>query len=135
MGKCVPGKCRYLFPKKINKEGTKFDADGNIELQRSTGFINTFVPLMLSLLRCNMDVKPTFFGDASSLATYYMTKYMTKSESCMKAFTKLALASQKVHEQYRKALVKNDLEVGKAIIRSMCVRLSTHEGMKSRTSR
>ena len=69
--------CRMRFGKKI-EISTLVDDMGNIRLKRLHPYMNAFNETLLSLLRCNMDVK--FIASASYAKTlnYYITNYITK---------------------------------------------------------
>ncbi|KAL7409028.1 hypothetical protein BDY24DRAFT_323504, partial [Mrakia frigida] len=51
-----------------------------IVLRRRHPKINNYNPLLVNLVRGNMDVKPLFSGYRSLTSIHYCTKYMTKND-------------------------------------------------------
>ncbi len=71
------GKCKARFPRLIVKEH-KVDDDGHIALRKLEAWINTFMPLLTYLFRCNTDVTSSRSGTAIKAVISYVSDYVTK---------------------------------------------------------
>ncbi len=69
--------CKARFPHKIVVE-SNVDDTGHINLKKSEAWINTFVPLISYLFRCNTDITLLRSGTAIKAVLIYVTDYITK---------------------------------------------------------
>ncbi len=72
--------CRFLFPKALVSESI-VTADGFIQMKRNHQFVNKYNPVISSAIRCNHDVNFTPSSPKVLAAVYYMTNYVTKSQT------------------------------------------------------
>jgi hypothetical protein len=71
---------RFLFPKPLVSESI-VTTEGFIRMQRNHQFVNKYNPVISSTIRCNHDVNFTPSSPKVLSATYYMTSYITKSQT------------------------------------------------------
>ncbi|PBK83800.1 hypothetical protein ARMGADRAFT_944458, partial [Armillaria gallica] len=71
------GKCKARFSHKIVKEH-KVDKDGHLMLRKIEAWINTFMPSLTYLFRCNTDVTSLRLGTAIKAVISYVSDYVTK---------------------------------------------------------
>jgi hypothetical protein len=69
--------CRMRFGKKIQPK-TFLNDDGQIQLKRSHPYMNAYNETLLTLLRCNMDVKFVASASYAKTLNFYITNYITK---------------------------------------------------------
>jgi hypothetical protein len=72
--------CRFLFPKPLVADSI-VTAEGFIRMQRNHQFVNKYNPVISSAIRCNHDVNFTPSSPKVLAAIYYMTNYVTKSQT------------------------------------------------------
>lgn len=72
--------CRFLFPKPLVLE-SMVTAEGFIRMQRNHQFVNKYNPVLSSAIRCNHDINFTPSSPKVLAAVYYMTNYLTKSQT------------------------------------------------------
>jgi hypothetical protein len=72
--------CRFLFPKPLVSESI-VTAEGFLRMQRNHQFVNKYNPVISSAIRCNHDVNFTPSSPKVLAAVYYMTNYVTKSQT------------------------------------------------------
>jgi PIF1-like helicase/helitron helicase-like protein len=72
--------CRFLFPKPLVPESI-VTTEGFIRMQRNHQFVNKYNPVISSAIRCNHDVNFTPSSPKVLAAIYYMTNYITKSQT------------------------------------------------------
>jgi hypothetical protein len=72
--------CRFLFPRPLIPKSLVTDK-GVIKMQRNHQYINKYNPVISSSIRCNHDVNFTPSSPKVLAAIYYMTNYMTKSQT------------------------------------------------------
>ena len=72
--------CRFLFPKPLVLESI-ITAEGFIRMQRNHQFVNKYNPVISSAIRCNHDVNFMPSSPKVLAAVYYMTNYVTKSQT------------------------------------------------------
>jgi hypothetical protein len=72
--------CRFLFPKPLILE-SMVTAEGFIRMKRNHQFVNKYNPVISSTIRCNHDVNFTPSSPKVLAALYYMTNYVTKSQT------------------------------------------------------
>jgi hypothetical protein len=72
--------CRFLFPKPLVSE-SNVTAEGFIRMQRNHQFVNKYNPVISSAIRCNHDVNFTPSSPKVLASVYYMTNYVTKSQT------------------------------------------------------
>ncbi|OWZ07895.1 LOW QUALITY PROTEIN: hypothetical protein PHMEG_00019643 [Phytophthora megakarya] len=72
--------CWMFFPKQCRRK-TEWTSAGCIEQQRKVGneYINTYIPVISSMLKCNHDVKFLGGGEGPH-KSFYMMKYCTKPQ-------------------------------------------------------
>ncbi|PPQ76590.1 hypothetical protein CVT24_013026 [Panaeolus cyanescens] len=72
--------CRFnLGPSCAQPSTVVVQETGEIKLQHKDGTINNFNPIILSAMRCNMDIKFIGSGTCAKALLYYVTDYITKS--------------------------------------------------------
>ena len=78
--------CRFQFPKQPCEETTiipeaEIDRNGgkflNLKRTQHEGMINNYHPLLLHILKCNMDIQPV---TGEMAIAFYIAKYMSKAE-------------------------------------------------------
>lgn len=72
--------CRFLFPKPLVSESI-ITSEGFIQMQRNHQFVNKYNPVISSAIRCNHDVNFMPSSPKVLAAVYYMTNYLTKSQT------------------------------------------------------
>jgi hypothetical protein len=89
--------CRFLFPKSLVSESI-VTAEGFIRMQRNHQFVNRYNPVISSAIRCNNDVNFTPSSPKVLAAVYYMTNYVTKSQTDRGQLVLAAAVLKKVQE-------------------------------------
>jgi hypothetical protein len=72
--------CRFLFPKPLVPESI-VTPEGFIRMRRNHQFLNKYNPVISSAMRCNHDINFTPSSPKVLAAIYYMTNYITKSQT------------------------------------------------------
>ncbi|KAJ7615523.1 hypothetical protein FB45DRAFT_713834, partial [Roridomyces roridus] len=70
--------CRFQLPRPL-QAATHMDEDGTIVLRCNNGRVNTYVPLIVSSERCNMDAKTISSGTVALAMFYYVGNYTIKA--------------------------------------------------------
>jgi hypothetical protein len=110
--------CRFNYPRPLVMiTGFK---NGVIQLRRLDTRCNNYNRAMMSVLRCNMDVKFITNGQDARATIFYITDYITKSElSAYQSVTLIKLAIDKLDSNLHSRKVYDDesAEANKARIR------------------
>ena len=72
------GDCLARFPRVIQLQTFVDKLDGRIDVKKLESMLNTFVPLITFLFRCNTDASSLLSGSAMKAAVAYVTDYITK---------------------------------------------------------
>ncbi|OWY90576.1 hypothetical protein PHMEG_00041236 [Phytophthora megakarya] len=108
-----------FFPKEARgtTEWAKYD---KVVLQRSIGseYLNTYIPLVCSVFKCNRDVKFLTAAECPEKA-YYMMKYATKDQNCIENPLAIYLNAYD-KAQSRSAQEDDPLAAGGQCVQSMC---------------
>ncbi|OWZ10792.1 hypothetical protein PHMEG_00016292, partial [Phytophthora megakarya] len=116
--------CRMFFPKEICNK-TAWSADEKVLLRRETGseYLNTYIPLVNSVFKCNHDVKFLTAAEGPEKA-YYMMKYTTKDQNSVENPLAIHLHAYD-KARLRVADCGNDaVAAGRRCVQSMCCSLS-----------
>ncbi|CZR69862.1 uncharacterized protein PAC_19762 [Phialocephala subalpina] len=105
----LPQICRFLFPKAIVSESL-VTAEGFIRMQRNHQFVNKYNPIISSAIKCNHDVNFTPSSSKVLAAVYYMTNYVTKSQTDRGQLV-LAAAVLKKAQEVAKAKATADVDL------------------------
>jgi len=70
--------CRFHFPR-ILQEETRFDNDGELQLERRHHWTNCYSPMLTHCIRSNSDIRSLWGNSVDSLAAmFYVTNYVSK---------------------------------------------------------
>ncbi|EKM57917.1 uncharacterized protein PHACADRAFT_65400, partial [Phanerochaete carnosa HHB-10118-sp] len=73
------GTCKSRFPRPILLETQVDPKTGALSLKKGEVMLNTFLPVLTYLMRCNTDVTSLLSGTAIKSVVAYVTDYITKS--------------------------------------------------------
>lgn len=92
--------CRMRFPRAKIEKSSIDPETGEIKLKRTHEWLNNYNETIISVCRCNMDIKYIFSGKDAKALCYYITDYVTKSSlSFYDIFSLIHEAVKKSEEQ------------------------------------
>jgi hypothetical protein len=116
--------CRYDFPKPINLiAAIKPD---EIVLERNIGheYINGFNDVLMSVFKCNHDIKVMIGGTEMAERIYYCCKYITKQQNSIESNAAIQLAFEKREAKEKLAEELPDDKKSKQRVGAMVISLS-----------
>ncbi|KZO91132.1 hypothetical protein CALVIDRAFT_489496, partial [Calocera viscosa TUFC12733] len=93
---------------------------GSIRLRRLHPRINEYNPVIMFLLKCNMDIQYVGSGEEAKAALFYITDYITKPTlRAHVGISALAFAIQKNNEKYETADTDMSAEEARSLVNKM----------------
>ena len=89
--------CRFLFPRPLVPESMVTE-EGYIRMERNHQFVNKYNPVISSAVRCNHDVNFTPSSPKGLAAVYYITNYVTKTQTDRRQLVLAAAVLKKAQE-------------------------------------
>jgi hypothetical protein len=117
------GRCRMRMPCPLHA-ATSFDSEtGEITQKRSHGMINSFNPILTSLVNSNTDVTYLFRCRSALSVIHYITMYITKSDDQVDNMYALTVASKKSLAENPMLSTVTDLTPTQMAVRALLLRI------------